>query len=256
MTVRRTATTVLIGLTLITAGLGGCGKQSPQAQTPTTSTVLGGSATPTPTPGAEATASPTAAANPAAYPATAKGYAQALLSAWAAKNTGRLDQLAVQPAVQQIKDNGQPDAHWTYISCAVLDTAATECLFRNAHGDEVRVKLTTAQLGHPTAVTEALLDKTTYPSDPAGYVGAFVDAWRNGNLQRMTRLADSTLTAYFKNKPVPGGTTVSGTDNTAGHTKITISEVPASGTQWTFNVTNQYLGKAHAIAGLCDPGCA
>lgn len=253
---RSTYTSVLIGLLIAAAALTGCAKkQQPNAQ-PTVSTVLGDSPSATPTATDQPSASPTGGGqNAPTYPSSAKSYAQSLLSAWGSKNFTRLDQLAIQSAVQQVKDNGYPDKNWTYISCSTPDSTYSECLFRNAHGDEVVVKMTTTQLGHPTAVTEALLSKTTYSNSAGDYVGAFIYAWQQGNTQRMTRLATSTVTNYFKGKTAPAAYSTN-TEGTAGHTKVIITELGGSGGSWIFNVVNESLGKSHAISELCQPTCA
>jgi hypothetical protein len=255
-------TCLVVAALIVGVSLAGCSKKSDPQTAPTFLSTVSESPGPTAS-GAAGTTTGTATPNPTTtsggnsgptYPASAKSYAQSLLSAWAGKNFGRLDQLAIQSAVQQIKDNGYPNSVWTFIKCD-NDGSATSCLFRNAHGDEVIVKMMNNQLGHPTAVTEALLSKTTYANDAGGYVGQFIYAWQQGNKQRMIRLANSTVTNFFLSKSAPTSSMVTSTDNTAGHTKITIS-VDGGTASYTFNVANQYLGKAHAIEGLCNPGCA
>jgi hypothetical protein len=231
--------------------LAGCSKGTPSSQAPSVTTTVDSSESPSTTP---VTASPTASltkgggsAGPT-FPTTAKAYAQALLTAWANKNAGRLDQLAVQSAVQQIKDNGYPNAQWTYIDCDASGET-TACIFRNAHGDEVLVTMTNTQIGHPTAVTEALLTKTTYPTDAAGYVGAFIDAWQHGNLQRMTRLANSTVTDAVRSKTPPNGYTSSFDGST-----VRIEQLPAgAGPSYVFTIVSGNLGKAHAIGAVSTP---
>jgi len=228
--------------------LGGCGNQTPTGQAPSVTTTVGSSDSPTATPTTSAATSPTpgkTGSTAITFPTTAKGYAQALLTAWANKNSSRLDELANQATVQQIKDNGYPNSQWTYISCDASGET-TACIFRNAHGDEVLVTLTNTQIGHPTAATQALLSRTSYPSNAADYVGAFVQAWRMGNLQRMTRLANSTVTSALKGQTAPSGYTayVSGT-------KVTAEATPAgSGPSYVFTFVADNLGKAHALSAV------
>jgi len=230
--------------------LAGCGNQTPSGQAPSVTTTLGSSESPTATPATSASASPTpgktgGGSTVVTYPTTAKGYAQALLTAWANKNSSRIDQLAIQSAVQQIKDNGYPNSQWTYINCDASGET-TSCIFRNAHGDEVLLTLTTTQIGHPTAVTQALLSRTSYPSNASDYVGAFIQAWRMGNLQRMTRLANSTVTTALKGQTAPSGYTayVSGT-------KVTAEATPAgSGPSYVFTFIPDNLAKAHALSAV------
>lgn len=228
----------------------GCSKSSPDSLAPSVTTTVGATESATPTASAVATPSPTKTSGGGSatvtYPTTAKAYAQALLSAWGSKNSSRIDQLATQSAVQQIKDNGYPNSQWTYINCdASGDT--TSCLFRNAHGDECTVTLNTIQIGHPTAVTEALLSKTTYPSATGDYVNAFINAWRQGNTQRMTRLANSTVTSSLKGKSAPDGVQIG--DYAAGRVRVDL--LPAgSGPSFYVEIDPGLLGKAHAISGV------
>ncbi|GHJ49117.1 hypothetical protein Cs7R123_64590 [Catellatospora sp. TT07R-123] len=251
---RRTLVALAATGGLLLAGCGG--KQQPQTA-PTFSTEVTASAVPSTAP-SSAAPSPTSGGGSGngapTYPSSAKSYAQALLSAWGAKNGTRIDQLAVQAAVQQIKDNGYPNSSWTYIKCDDDGTYAT-CLFRNAHGDESLVKMVKTQLGHPTAVTEAQLMRTSYANDAGSYVSGFVYAWQQGNKQRMIRYANEQVAAFFLSKTPPTSSMVTGEDNTAGHTKITMS-FDGGTSSYTFNVVNQNLGDAHAIGGLCNPGCA
>ncbi|MCP2326873.1 hypothetical protein HDA40_005380 [Hamadaea flava] len=235
---------------LAAVALAGCSGGTPSSQAPSVTTTVGpsdspsatespsGATTTTPTPGSSKPGGSTFT-----IPTTAKGYAQALLSAWGNKNSSRLDLLANQATVQQIKDNGYPNADWTYIDCTASGETS-ECVFRNAHGDEVLVSLVNTQLGHPTAATQALLSRTTYPSDAGAYVGAFLSAWQNGNQQRMARLGSSSVTSALKGKTVPSGYTTSVSGST-----VRIEQLPAgAGPTFVFTVVSGNLGKAHAIS--------
>jgi hypothetical protein len=189
----------------IALALAGCGGTSPNANaSPSGDGQFGGapsgSASATTTGGSTPSSGPTSPL----YPTTAKAYAQELLKAWSNKNYSRLDQLAVVSAVAQIKDSitygGLPNTNWHYINC---DGAAgtTHCTFRNDNGDETVIALNNSQIGHPTAVTEAPLDRTVYATSPGPYVANFIGAWSTGNRQRM--LAYSTQAVVDYAAPLP-----------------------------------------------------
>ncbi|NUO61054.1 MAG: hypothetical protein HOV71_06200 [Hamadaea sp.] len=235
---------------LAALALAGCSGSTPSSQAPSVTTTVGPSDSPSASPTTSAAASPTPGSSKTGgstftIPTTAKGYAQALLAAWGNKNSSRLDLLANQATVQQIKDNGYPNADWTYIDCTASGETS-ECVFRNAHGDEVLISLVNTQLGHPTAATQALLSRTTYPSDAGAYVGAFLSAWQGGNQQRMARLGSSSVTSALKGKTVPSGYTTSVSGST-----VRIEQLPAgAGPTFVFTIVSGNLGKAHAISAV------
>ncbi|MBB5873997.1 hypothetical protein F4553_007431 [Allocatelliglobosispora scoriae] len=255
MTAPRSASaSVLIGLLLATTALTGCAKkqQSPSAS-PTVETQLGGespSAAPDASASAQASASPSGGSGAPTYPSSAKGYAQALLAAWGSKNDTRIDQLATQSTVQQIRDGGYPNSSWTYISCKPApDTGFTICIFRNAHGDETQIKLDNNQLGHPTAATEAMLYRTQPSIDASGYVGGFLYAWQEGNLQRMNRLASNNVVDFFRSRTKPDNyNTDAVIDTIDGYSYVKI--YPNTGGGWIFKVKVSSLGKPEAIQGV------
>jgi len=231
-------------LTAVT--LAACSSGTPSSQAPSVTTTLGSpSADESPSAGPTPSPSKTGGSGGSTFviPTTAKGYAQALLTAWASKNSSRLDQLANQATVQQIKDNGYPNSQWTYIDCAASGET-TECLFRNAHGDEVLISLINTQIGHPGAATQALLDRTTYPSSAESYVGAFMSAWQHKNVQRMARLATTTVADKLKSQ------TALDSYNTHQTGDQVIVSPTLGGTQYTFTIVSGNLGKAHAISAV------
>ncbi|NUR69959.1 MAG: hypothetical protein HOU81_03985 [Hamadaea sp.] len=223
------------------------GKDTPSSQAPSVTTTVGPSDSPTAAPSASS-ASPTPGSSKTGgssftFPTTAKGYAQALLSAWGTKSSSRLELLANQATVQQIKDNGYPNADWTYIDCTASGETS-ECVFRNAHGDEVLITLTNTQIGHPTAATQALLERTTYASSAESYVSAFMYAWQHKNVQRMARLATSSVADKLKSQTA--------LDSYSAHTsgdQVIVSPT-LGGTQYTFTIVSGNLGKAHAISAV------
>jgi hypothetical protein len=244
---RKAAFAVLIAAVLA----GGCSTPDSSSQAPTVTT----SVDPTPELSSSPPASPSAAPSTApskkppapagpTYPASAKSYGSALLSAWGAKNTTRVAQLAGQSAILQLRDpQSQDKTQWTYVSCDASGDS-TACLYRNGYGDDVTLTMTTAALGQPAAVTEALLDRTSYATERSAYANAFISAWQHGNVARMTRLANATVASFFKSKtPFENSTT---TDMV---TKVRIEPASATGGSGTYDLTfdSSKLGSAHAV---------
>ena len=193
------------------------------------------------------------------YPKDAKGYVQELLKAMAQPDYARVSQLAVQSAVQQIKDSingngGNPNSQWPYLNC-VTGTGPNQstCVARNSHGDELTVKLNQLQLGFPTAVTEALLSRTTYPAAPTDYVNALLSAYEEGNQQRMVRLSNDTvkskITCTFGKQT--GSTPIDGT-----YSKVTVNGLGVDlGKMYEFKVLTNPGGKANAVKEVLSKQC-
>jgi hypothetical protein len=165
--------------------------------------------------------------------------------------------------VQQIRDSitfgGKPNSTWTYISCRPGDTGFTICVFRNAHGDETAITMNDTQIGFPTAVTEAPLERTRYAASTNDYVSAFIYAWQQGNQQRMARYSSTStkdyfigqgdaLVAYILDQPVDIG---------GGHVTVQINDTSFVGGQnYVVTIASGSLGKANAIKGYCKGvGC-
>lgn len=234
-----------------------CGKkdESPQAD-PTFGTVLSG--TPTADPSAAASGAPGASNAPKpsstgggqqapTYPSSAKDYGIATLTAWAGGNKSRLDQLAAQPAVMQLASHQVGSNQWTTVNCSTPTSGYTMCKYRNGHGDEVEVTMQNSQLGHPTATSEALVDKTVFPSAATQYVSTFMNAWSEGNTQRMTRLSGSSVVSGLAGKSPPSsGSTNSATQNGSTWT-VVASGLPVGEPSYAFTLTGSKLGSANAI---------
>ena len=141
-----------------------------------------------------------------------------------------------------------PDKNWTYISCSTSDGTYHECLFRNLHGDESRLKLTANQIGHPAAVPEVSTERTSYAAVATDYVSSFILAWQQGNLHRMNRFASSTVVNNFKNKSAPGSWSAQDDGTTDGRIKITV--YPGSGPTLRFELIADRLGKPEAIQAV------
>ena len=110
------------------------------------------------------------------FPNDAKSYGLVFLQAMGQHDSARLNLLAVRSVVSQVADSFyNVNTQWANRSCGQdpndpANSNKTACVYDNAHGDEITLVLSKTQLGAPTAVLEASLDKTTYPSDPTSYV--------------------------------------------------------------------------------------
>jgi hypothetical protein len=247
------------------AGVVGCGSKSPSGNGGNNAQVGGApSGSATPANGTTTPAAPPTTAAGITFPSDAKSYTLELLKAWGNKDYGRIELYAAPATVQQIKDasnspDGYPNAQWTFIKCSPGESAGTtDCTWRNVVGDETVVRVTNDQLGHPIAVIQANLDRTRYPGDPVGYVGAFISAWQAGNQQRMARLASTTIKNYFigQNPPVMAYTpSLFGIDGT--YDRVMISGLSDDlGRSYLFKVLHAPGGKANAIKAGCQTGCA
>jgi hypothetical protein len=146
----------------------------------------------TQSPAADKSAAPT-------YPGDAKGYCQAVVSAWAKNDSGRIKQLAGSGAVSNFQyiEKGA-DSNWKYVK-----KNGSDCILRNDHGDQLQVTIDEHNLGKPQAVTDVVIEKTEYPSDPSSYVNNFINAWYNGNTQRMAAYSSSSIANSYGGKKAP-----------------------------------------------------
>jgi hypothetical protein len=250
---------VAVALAFALAGCG-TGKNAGTDASPSTDTQIGGapSGTASATPAGSATAS--VPASPL-YPTTAKAYAQEFLKAWSKKDYSRLDQLGSVAAVQQVKDSvtygGLPNANWHYIKCDG-GGGTTHCTFRNDNGDETVIALNDSQIGHPTAVTEAPLDRTVYATTPGQYVNNFIGAWENDNRQRMLAYSTQAVVDWAVTKPPITSYTL-GCNAAAGKTDVMIDGLGGDlGKSYGLEVDNALAGagKKHAIVNHVTPAAA
>lgn len=268
ITWRRRAALIAVAA-LATVALGACGKSGSKGNSGSNETAngqLGSAPTGAATPGASATAGPPATTGSGGggntaptYPTTAKAYAQALLKAWANKNYTRLDQLAITSAVQQIKDSitygGLPNANWHYLNCQGA-AGATYCTFRNDNGDETVIRLNNSQIGHPTAVTEAPLSRTEFPADASAYVNNFIDAWQQGNQQRMLAYANQSVVNFVTHYTPLAGSQICPPDGAAGSQYLTVKGLgDSAGALYLFRLTSEVLARQgkHAITSASIP---
>jgi hypothetical protein len=237
-----------VALAVLLAALvaGGCSKTGIDSQAPSVTTSVDPSSSvdssPSPAPSAApSTASSKKADSDPTYPTSAKSYGSALLTAWGAKNSGRVAQLASNAAILQLGEAASQDKQWSYVSCDASGDS-TACLYRNSYGDQVTLSLTTAAMGRPTAVGEVLLERTPYANERAAYASAFVNAWQTGNVQRMSRLASSAVADYFKAKTPLANFTATDMGG-----KVRIEPVSPGGGAYELTFDSGKLGSAHAI---------
>lgn len=243
---------------ILTVGsVAACGKKdggaTPGAATsngPTDSAAFGegpgGSGQPADPSGGTAPSSSAADKSPAAptYPGDAKGYCQAVVSAWTKNDSARIKQLAGSGAVSNFQyiEKGA-DTNWKYVK-----KDGSECVLRNDHGDQLQVTIDEHNLGKPQAVTDVVIEKTEYPSDPSSYVNNFINAWYNGNTQRMATYSSHSIASSYGGKKAPPNWTESQPKEDKGDYWLVRGSSNA-GDSYTFKVKKS-LGKANGILGI------
>ncbi|GAB4057613.1 hypothetical protein [Catellatospora paridis] len=252
----RTAVAVAGVLALALLGTAACGKEGDPQASASANTVItespGTSASALPSGSAAATPQPSSTGGSGngnqapTFPKSAKDYGLAALAAWATGSKSKLDQYAVQAAVAQFMGHGKPNSQWTTLNCEPSSSGRTACNYRNAHGDDARLTMEDAQLGHPTATVDVFLNRTQYPTDAAVYVSYFMAAWGDGNKQRMTRYASSSIANMFTGKTPPTGSQTNATQNGSTWT-VQVSGLPVGSGSWTFTVNGSKLGGGNAI---------
>jgi predicted small lipoprotein YifL len=188
-------------------------------------------------PGTDKSAAPT-------YPGDAKGYCQAAVTAWTKNDSGRIKQLAGTGAVSNFQyiEKGA-DTNWKY---AKKD--GSDCILRNDHGDQLQVTIDEHKLGKPQAVTDVVIEKTEYPSDPSSYVNNFINAWYNGNTQRMAIYSSHSIASNYGGKKAPPNWTEGQPKEDKGDYWLVHGSSNA-GDSYTFKVKKS-LGKANGILGI------
>jgi hypothetical protein len=261
----------LAAVALATLALTGCGSKDPGTPSSSNQTPSGGSGELGGAPSASATGGGGATTTSGGgsggggggnaaptYPKDAKAYTQELLKAMAKPDYTRISQLAVQAAVQQVKDSingtgGNPNSSWPYVNCTAAGASATSCVARNNNGDQLTVGLNNTQLGFPTAVTEALLDRTTYPNDPGNYVTGLLDGAAKGNQQRVLRLSNDSVKGKVS---CDFGKQISVTMIDSTYSKVTVDGLGVDlGKKYEFKVLTAPGGKANAVKEVLAKQC-
>jgi hypothetical protein len=162
--------------------------------------------TPSAASSAPVTSAPADDPPPPSYPSTVDAYAQAALTAWLARDSTRVGQLAAPIAINEM---GQAPAGlpggWEPYDCWYEPFAPCRQL-RNDRGDVFSVSVDTAKLGQAKAVVRAYVDVVAYPASALEYVKYTLDAWSGGNTERVADLLGGTGASwFFIREPAPGG---------------------------------------------------
>lgn len=249
--------------TLLLTGCAGTIPHGPGLASPTTPRTT---ATPRTTPRTTAgtnvtppvTAGPTRAApgstsasgTQSGFPGNARGYAEAVLAAWASRLTGRLGDLTTTAVRDQILGiAGPPDPRWTYQLCEAA-AGSSYCSFVNSDGDTVTLRILDQRVSQAQAVTEVRFDPTRYAAVAGDYVKSFVEAWRTANLNRMRTLSSTAEVAYFTQRPAPGMYSVCAYQ-TGALQQVRIFN--AGGLNEVITLAPASLGGKHAIFAHLDP---
>lgn len=209
---------------------------SPAVSESATPTESAASARTTPTPTKSATVS---------YPATARLYAEAVLLAWRTKQYSQLSDLVAAPVLTQLQTTANVEPNWAFVNCQGA-AGSSYCLFINADGDAVTLRLDNQSLGKARATTEVKLDQTTYSNNAVEYVKAFIEAWRNANTKRMATLANQGEVDYFTHYTPPG---TYSTCATLSSGTASVRVYNPDGLNYTLTVAVATLGSKHAITG-------
>jgi hypothetical protein len=199
----------------VLVALGACGKSNPPAggnNNPSGAGQIGDAGNASGTPTAAATTQGTGGggnggggggATTSPYPSDAKSYGLEILKAIANKDNVRLKALTdtntVNYVLQQLYQN--KNGQWTYISCT--NGTTTSCHYYNQTGDTAQVGMTTSQLGNPGAGNSVYIQGDNFPTDPSGYVLAFVSSWMGGNYDRMVALSSTSVAGYAQGQTTP-----------------------------------------------------
>lgn len=204
----------------------------------------GGSAAPSTDTGGQPAGSDNKSAAAPTYPGDAKSYCQAAVSAWTKNDTNRIKQLANSGAMSNFQyiEKGA-DHNWKYVK-----KDGSECILRNDHGDQLQVTVDDHNLGKPQAITDVVIEKTEYPSDPSSYVSSFINAWYNGNTQRMASYSSNSIAGSYGGKKAPPNWTESQSKEDKGDYWLVHGSSNA-GDSYTFKVKKS-LGKANGILGI------
>ena len=184
------------------------------------------------------------------FPGTAKAYAQAVVTAWKQGQVNTLGSLTTPGVQEQLLEIPQPlnDA-WSYLRCDGT-AGSSYCLFVNADGDELTLRISHPLLGKAHAATEVTLDLTAYPADGVAYVKEFVAAWQIGNTTRMLKLSKPSVVDQLGTAPV--NPSYPEPDCCGGG--LLQVKVAWAATSVRFDVGTTLLGEPHAIVGYAKAG--
>ena len=81
---------------------------------------------------------------------------------------------------------------------AIRDGGNCACLFDNDNGDRLSIDVNPTYLGKPQAVNNAFIDRTEFGMSADSQVGAFLQAWSDGNVQRMEILSTGNTASLIR----------------------------------------------------------
>jgi hypothetical protein len=137
-----------------------------------------------------------AGASAPTYPTDAAAYTKAAVAAWAGTDVSTLDMYEAPGGELHILlgCNGCYNKAFTLAGCSGA-AGSTYCLFFNAVGDELRLRVSNPLLGYPRAMgTGSTFDPIEFPSDDNAYAQEALDAWQAGNEARLGLLTAQPFT--------------------------------------------------------------
>jgi hypothetical protein len=113
------------------------------------------------------------------------------------------------------------------------------------------VKIKNSLLGEAHAAIAVALDMAAFPTSAVTYGRAFADAWKEGNVWRMRRLADDGVANDLAGDTKPANGYLACGDGAAGSTYVRI--YGGGGPEYVLRVTNSALGHPDAISDSVPP---
>ncbi len=263
----RTRTLAIPAMVLVLAALSGCGSKShngsagisavnasaetvlPSGGTTSPITASGAPTSVTATTPTTATPTPTTGGTPkptkVTYPKNQRAYATAALAAYVAGNQSLLRDFALPATLSNFANLGHPNTHWHFYRCD-SDGGNYACLFDNDNGDRLSIGVNPTYFGKPQAVNNVFIDRTQFGTSADSQVGAFLQAWFDGNVQRMEILSTGDTASRVRNMTTPTSWMLS--DDTTTTPGVTLVKARLNNDSLTLDVNNSKLGKAHAIS--------
>jgi hypothetical protein len=155
----------------------------------------GGSASPTSA--APAPTSTGGGGGTVTFPKDAETYTKLAVAAWVARDVSTLDQYEDSGGQlhTMLACNGCYNTAFNLSNCSGA-AGSTYCLYINAVGDELRLRVSNPLLGQPRAMgTGSTFNPITFPSDNGAYAKEALDAWQAGNDPRLALLTAKPFTA-------------------------------------------------------------
>jgi hypothetical protein len=178
-------------LAVLVLTLAGCG---PAKGAPGASSALGAAPTSAPVSGAPPTTSGDGAPS---FPKDAQTYTKLAVAAYVSRDVSTLDQYEDSGGQlhTMLACDGCYNTAFNLSNCSGA-AGSTYCLYINAVGDELRLRVSNPLLGQPRAMgTGSTFNAITFPSDNAAYAQEALDAWRAGNDPRLALLTAKPFTA-------------------------------------------------------------